>query len=102
MASGTLDIDLDAITANWRALEAAGLDGSAPVSLRLKNVPYELALRYILRDALGWRGAFILAAAIFFGQILFVQIGGEQFAFQRGEFGGVRAGLQEGKKALDA
>jgi hypothetical protein len=38
---------------NWRALEAAGIDRNAPVSLRLRNVPYELALRYILRDAGG-------------------------------------------------
>ena len=38
---------------NWRALESAGVDRNAPVTVRLKNVPYELALRYILRDAGG-------------------------------------------------
>jgi beta-lactamase regulating signal transducer with metallopeptidase domain len=38
---------------NWRALEAAGLDRNAPVTVRLKNVPFDQALRYILRDAGG-------------------------------------------------
>jgi hypothetical protein len=38
---------------NWRALEAAGVDRNAPVTVRLKNVPFEQALRYILRDAGG-------------------------------------------------
>ena len=39
------------IFVNWRALEAAGLDRNTPVTVRLKNIPFEQALRYILRDA---------------------------------------------------
>ena len=38
---------------NWRALEAAGIDHDAPVTLHLKNVSFEQALRYALRDAGG-------------------------------------------------
>jgi len=41
------------IFVNWRALEAAGVDRNVPVSLRLKNIPFEQALRYILLDAGG-------------------------------------------------
>ncbi|MEA2709774.1 MAG: bla regulator protein blaR1 [Phycisphaerales bacterium] len=41
------------IFVNWRAVEAAGIERNAPVTVRLKNVPFEQALRYILRDAGG-------------------------------------------------
>jgi hypothetical protein len=38
---------------DWRALEAAGVDRNAPITVRLKDVPGAQALRYILRDAGG-------------------------------------------------
>ena len=36
---------------NWRAIEGAGVGRNAPINVRLKNVPFEQALRYVLRDA---------------------------------------------------
>lgn len=41
------------ITVNWRALEAAGIDRQAPVTLSLRDVPFEQVLRQILRDVGG-------------------------------------------------
>ena len=49
---------------NWRALEATGIDRQAPVTVRLKNVPVEQALRFILRDASGGGGVALDYAVI--------------------------------------
>jgi bla regulator protein BlaR1 len=50
------------ITVNWRALEAAGIDRNAPVSVRLKDITFEQALTHVLRDVGG--GTVKLAFAV--------------------------------------
>ena len=41
------------IFVNWKALEVAGIDRSAPVSTRLKNVKFSKVLRTILESLAG-------------------------------------------------
>ena len=41
------------IFVNWRALEAAGVDKNAPVTARLRDVPFSKVLRTILDDVSG-------------------------------------------------
>jgi beta-lactamase regulating signal transducer with metallopeptidase domain len=38
------------IYVNWRALEAAGIDRNTPISMRLRDVPFEQAMNQIVRD----------------------------------------------------
>jgi general secretion pathway protein D len=47
------DVSLANIFVNWRALEAAGIDRTAPVTARLRNVKFSKALETILRDVGG-------------------------------------------------
>lgn len=55
------------IVVNWRAMEAAGIDRATPVTIRLRDVPFEQLLRQILRDVGG--GAVQLHSSVE-GQVL--------------------------------
>lgn len=56
------------ITVNWRALEAAGIDRNTPVSLQLKDIRLEQALKHLLADVGG--GSVKLAFGVSDGSII--------------------------------
>jgi beta-lactamase regulating signal transducer with metallopeptidase domain len=50
------------VVVNWSALEAAGVKRDAPVTARLRNVPFDKALRIVLSDAAGGKADLHFAA----------------------------------------